>query len=180
MLFWACSDNLKASDNMSHRHYPFSLLKDGKHDYSKLKKAFPNSKCKVIVKQVLRNNFKPSQPDSSEAAREAALFNKLCDVFEHMYKRHARAQLHRASSCLTHTHHPGHSHTPHPGQRPTRRTARLRVNAFTIFLTFQPQARCRQRRQLQRRQQPKCHTLTNWCTLWIRSVPLDIRKLPMT
>lgn len=120
MLFWACSDNLKASDNMSHRHYPFSLLKDGKHDYSKLKKAFPNSKCKVIVKQVLRNNFKPSQPDLSEAAREAALFNKLCDVFEHMYKRHASARSCTVHQAVSHTHQAVSHTTPQDSAQPVR------------------------------------------------------------
>jgi hypothetical protein len=81
MLFWACEANLLASENPSDRKYPFRLLKDVKHDYATLKTAFPNSKCKLLVRQVLRNHYRPptGHPDTT------AQFEHLCDVFELMY-----------------------------------------------------------------------------------------------
>ena len=78
MLFWACDANLQASKNPSDRKYPFALLKDFKQDYTTLKTAFPNFKCKLLVRQVLRNNY-AGQPDTT------AQFEHLCDVFEFMY-----------------------------------------------------------------------------------------------
>ena len=83
MLFWACDVNLRLSTNLRDRFFPFHLLKDDKHEYFKLKTAFPNEKFKQVVHKVLRNNYKPSGLLAPWPA--GPLFNQLCDIFEAMY-----------------------------------------------------------------------------------------------
>ena len=83
MLFWACDTNLQNSTALKHRFFPFHLLIDDKHEYDKLKTAFPNEKFKQVVQKVLRNNYKPTGLLAPWPAR--SLFNQLCDIFEAMY-----------------------------------------------------------------------------------------------
>jgi hypothetical protein len=78
MLFWACETNLQGSQYQTSRFFPFHLLKDDKHDYVKLKTAFPFEKFKLVVQRVLRNNYK-KHPE-----KEFLEFNQLCDIFEAM------------------------------------------------------------------------------------------------
>ncbi len=118
MLFLACQSNLTHSlpksqyqaANLNCRKFPFHLLTDDKHDYSKLKTAFPNEKFKLVVQRVLRNNYgasssapstsialdadavaAPAAPAAAAAAAAAFdpddkdAFNQLCDIFEFMY-----------------------------------------------------------------------------------------------
>ncbi len=86
MLFWGCEVNLRHSSLLTHRFFPFHLLKDDKHDYSKLKTAFPKEKFKQVVQKVLRNNYSASS--DTQAVKQ---FNYLCDIFEFMYaKKHLK------------------------------------------------------------------------------------------
>jgi hypothetical protein len=95
MLFLACEANLKSLSlgNLSCRKFPFDLLKDDKHDYNKLKTAFPNEKFKLVVQKVLRNKFgalpaappAPAPPAPAATVAHVLQFNRLCDIFEFMY-----------------------------------------------------------------------------------------------
>ena len=83
MLFWACDVNLRHSTILKDRFFPFHLLNDDKHEYFKLKTAFPNEKFKQVVQKVLRNSYKPVGLLAPWPA--CSLFNQLCDIFEAMY-----------------------------------------------------------------------------------------------
>jgi hypothetical protein len=68
------------SKNLKDRFFPFHLLKDDKHDYSRLKTAFPNEKFKQVVQILLRDNC-VAEPGTQEFHQ----FHRLCDIFEFMY-----------------------------------------------------------------------------------------------
>jgi hypothetical protein len=79
LLYWGCEVNLRESEDPRDRFFKFDLLKDHKHDYKRLKTAFPNEKFKQVVQKVLRNNYAAAK-DSPESKQ----FNQLCDIFEFM------------------------------------------------------------------------------------------------
>lgn len=94
LLYWGCEVNLRESEDARDRFFKFDLLKDHKHDYKRLKTAFPNEKFKQVVQKVLRNNYAAAK-DSPESKQ----FNTLCDIFEFMSAPHPSHRV-SAAECL--------------------------------------------------------------------------------